>query len=128
MIIEKRFPVATRQLEYVAFFVLKIPTLEGTGHAYLACDAFSEYALYTGVELDDNPDTILKHIYLLTEDSEFTRHINKGFTLVLNDYEELSDRINAIINPVKGKLLFDKAFNNQIAEPVRNSFGRTVKK
>lgn len=118
----KVFPKATRQLEYVAFFIIEMPTKEGMGYAYFACDGFSEYAFNTGVESNKNPETILKHIYLLTEHPEFSKKMKKGFTLVIGDFQELADRIEGIIKLVNGKVLFDKSFNNFLSKPVRETF------
>ena len=118
----KTFPRASRPLEYISFFIMTAPTKQGLGYAFFACDAYSEFAFHTGVEPNDNPETILKHIYLLTEDSKFLSKAGKGFTLVLKDFKELSDRIEAIIKPLNGKILFDKDFHDYISKPVIKSF------
>jgi len=122
------FPKVSRPGEYVAFFNIVVPTKEGPAFVYMACDAYSEFGFNTGAELDESPETVLKHVYLLTEDQEFVRHMDKGFTLVLDRFEELSERINAIIKPVNGKLLFDVRFHKQIAEPILKSFSKFVSK
>ena len=54
----------TRPLEYVCFFPVEFPTKEGTAYVFLAVDAFSKFAINTGSELNDKPETIIKHIYL----------------------------------------------------------------
>lgn len=113
---------ASRSGEYVAFFTVQIPTMEGPGFVFLGCDAYSEFGFHTGVEEDDSPANILKHIHLLTEDEKFVIHRDKGFTLVLDRYEELSERIEGIIKPVNGQLLFNKSFHNQITKPMREGF------
>jgi len=59
---------------------------------------------------------------LLTEDKKFIVHRDKGFTLVLNRIEELSERIEDIIKPVNGRLLFNNKFHNQITKPIRAGF------
>jgi len=120
------YPKVSRPGEYVAFFNMQMTTMEGPAYGYLACDAFSEFVFNTGVEQDESPKSVLKHIYLLTEDPDFVQTRNKGFTLVLNRYEELTDEINKIITPVKGKLLFDKKFHNKIASPVLKSFSQMI--
>ena len=74
----EKFPKASRPLEYVAFFTMEFPTKEGPGYVFLACDAYTEFAFNTGVEPNDNPETILKHIYLLTEHPDFICHVDKG--------------------------------------------------
>ena len=113
---------ASRPGEYVAFFTMQVPTMEGPGIVFLACDAYSEFGFHTGVEQDEGPANVLKHIYLLTEDENFVRHRDKGFTLVLDKFEELSERIEGIVKPVGGQLLYDKSFHSKIARPIRESF------
>ena len=116
----KSFPVAKRQLEYVGLLIVEMSTMEGSCYVYVAVDAYSKFAFKLSVEKNDNPENVLKYIYLLTENSDFKKHMDKGFILVLKKYEELSERINAIIKPVKGKLIFDKSFNNYITLPLLN--------
>lgn len=113
---------ARRPGQYVVFFTMRVPTKEGPGFVFLACDAYSEFGFHTGVEEDESPANILKHIYLLTDDGKFVIHRDKGFTIVLDRYEELSERIEGIIKPVGGQLLCDKNFHGKIARPIRESF------
>ena len=118
------FPKAKRQLEYVAFFDFELPTKEGPAHVFIAVDAYSEFAFMLGVEPEKNSKTVLKNIYFLMENEDFAKYLNKGwdFTLVLNQYEELSEEIENILRPVNGKLLFSKSFNNYLSNPVLKSF------
>ena len=118
---------ASRPGEYVAFFTVEVPTMEGPAFVYMGCDAYSEFAFNAGVESDESPENIIKHVYLLTEDKEFVRHRDKGFTLVLEKYEELSDRLKGIIKSVNGRLLYDKKFHDRITKPVRESLGKFTK-
>ena len=126
-ILRDKIPKATRPLEFVSFFTMKLKTKEGPAYSYFAVDDFTEFAFNTGIEIDENPETILKHIYLLMEDKDFVKHIDKGFTLVLADYQDLSDRINAIISSVNGKLIYDREFNQRINLPVIQSFGEFLR-
>ncbi len=120
-IIKNLYPKVTRPGEYVAFFHLELPTMEGPVFAYLACDAYSQYCFNLGAAKDESPETILKHIYLLTEDETFLQHRDKGFTLVLSDFEELSVRIECIIKSVKGTLLYNSKFHSLITKQLRQS-------
>jgi hypothetical protein len=115
-------PKATRPLEYVAFFSFEVATKEGNGHVFLAVDAYLDFVFQLGVERDRKPETVLKNIYFLIEHPDFTKHSGNGFTLVLEEFQELSTRIEAIIEPSQGKLLFNKGYNNTIANPVLFSF------
>jgi len=124
----RKFPKAKRPGEYWAFFTLPFKTKEGPGFVYCACDAYSEFGINIGVDKNKNPETVLKHIYLLTEDKDFIKPMFKGFTLVLSEHEELKDRINGIISTVKGKLLFDKEFNHKISLPLLRSLGEFLEK
>jgi hypothetical protein len=109
---------ARRPGEFVAFFTMEIQTGEGPGFVFFACDAFSKFAYTMGVEPNENPENILKHIYLLTEDPNFVLHRDQGFTLVLDRYEELSERIEGIIKAVHGRVLYDKKFHREIIKPL----------
>jgi hypothetical protein len=111
-------PEATRPLEYVAFVALEIRIQEGSAYLFLAVDAYQDYVFNLGVERDRNPETVLKSIYFLMEDPEFAKHLGKGFTLVIEEFEELIGSIEAIIKPVDGKVFFNKSFNNVITNPV----------
>ena len=113
---------ATRPLEHVAFFCFKINTGEGSGFVFLAVDAFLDYAFQLGVERDKKPETILKNIYFLMEHPDFVKHLGQGFTLVLEEFQELAPKIESIIAPEQGKILFNKSYNNLIANPVLLSF------
>ena len=119
---------ATRQLEYVCFFNVKFKTQEGPAYAFFGVDCYSQFAFSTGVELSDDPEIILKHIYLLTEDLNFKKHIHSGFTLVLPDHQELGDRINTMITPLHGKLRFDPTYHQQITKPLIESINDSMKK
>lgn len=112
---------ATRPLEYVAFFTFEVSTKEGIGHVFLAVDAYLDFAFTLGVERDRKPETVLKNVYSLVEHPDFSKHLGKGFTLVLEEFQELSARIEAIIKPEQGKLVFNKAYNNRLANPVLRS-------
>jgi hypothetical protein len=114
-------PQATYPLEYIAVFDFQLTTKEGPVFVFMAVDAFSQFAFHLNVERDKRPETILKNIYFLIEQEEFARHLEKEFTLVLSEYEEFSDRIEAIIKPVKGKVLFNRSFNNYLSNPILKS-------
>ncbi len=115
------FPQATRSGEYIAFFNIQFPTMEGPAYVFMACDAYSEFGFNTGTEPDEKPEIVLKHIHLLTENKDFIRHRHKGFTFVFDRYLELSDRINAILHPLNGRAMFDSEYHNKVAAPLRNS-------
>ena len=77
---------ATRQLEYVCFFIAKFNILEGPAFAFFSVDAYSDFAFSTGVELSDEPENILKHILLIICINEFwknyvfPKHLDEYFT------------------------------------------------
>jgi hypothetical protein len=125
---KQSFPKAKRQLEYVAFFDFQLSTMEGPAYVFIAVDAFSQFAFMLDVERDKSPKSVLKNIYFLMENRDFVQYLNKGwdFTLVLEEYEELLEEIENIIKPVNGKILFNKSFNNYLANPVLKSFRDSV--
>lgn len=119
----KMFPVAKRPLEYVAFLTLRLSTEEGPGFLFIAVDAFSEFAFLLGVEANDSNETFLKYVYKLTENKDFLQHRDKGFTLVLENREEIEEQILSIIIGINGSVIFDKGFNRYISQPVLKSIG-----
>ncbi len=122
------FPKATRPLEYVAFFHFQVSTMEGPGFVFVAVDAFSEFAFHLSVERDASRTSVLKNIYFLIEHPDFAKHIGRGFTLVFAEHEDLSTEINAILKPVTGELMFNKTFNNYLANPVLKSVLNSMSK
>lgn len=90
---------------------------------FAAVDAFTGFAFMLGVETEKSANAVLKNIYFLIEHPDFVKHLKAGveFTLVLEEYEEWAERIENILRPAGGKLLFSKGFNNQLANPVLKS-------
>lgn len=119
---------ATKPLEYICFFPVEIPTGEGPAFVFLAVDAFSGFAFNTGVEDNDRPETIIKHIYLLTEHPDFVKQNKNGFTLVLHKYQELESRIQSVISSVGGKIQFDGTYLSKIMAPVLKSMFQNMGK
>jgi len=110
---------AKYNLEYVAFLHLQMNTMmNGPVHLFFAVDAFSGYAFKLGAEPELNAESVLKNIYLMCEIPEFREHNTVGFTLVLDEFEELKDRIEAVIRPDNGWVLFNKTYNNFITNPL----------
>jgi hypothetical protein len=118
---QKIFPVSKRPLEYVAFFCIKIPTKEGDAHLFTAFDPFMDFIFSLSVEREESPETVLKNVYFLMENPQFVPYMAKGFTLVFEKYEDLSERISKILEPAGGKWLFDKPFNHYLSDPVVQS-------
>lgn len=102
--------------------------MEGPAYMFMACDGFSEFAFHIGPERDESPASVIKAVYLLTENKDFVRHMNKGFTLVFDRWEELSERIEGVVKPVNGKVLFNKKFHEKIAAPLVSSMNEFLKK
>jgi len=121
-------PVISRPGEYVAFLNFNFQTKEGPAFIFLGCDGFSEFGFNICVEPDESPASIIKAVYLLTENKDFVRTMDKGFTLVFDRWEELSDRIEAVVKPVNGKILFNEKFHRKIAAPLVSSFSQFAKK
>ena len=118
----ENFPQPTRPCEYVALFTIEISTKEGPGFVFMAYDPYKDFVFNLSVEKNDNADSLLKNIYFLIEDPHFIPYSEKGFTLILEKYEELSLRILRILEPVSGKLIFDKAYNHYLSKPVLENF------
>lgn len=118
---------ANYPLEYVAFLNVKVRTQEGLAYMFMAVDAYSGYLFNLEIERDENPETVLKNIYLLTEHKEFSDKNKKGFTLVFEDNENLAPQIETIIKSLNGKVMFNKTYNNYISNPVLYSLLQFMK-
>ena len=104
-----------RPMQYIAFMRLKIGKGEEAIYMFCAVDAYTRYAIQLGIDRDDSPENVLKNVYMLTEHEMFIKWRDEdGFTLVLEEFQELEDRIQAIIVAINGKILFDKRLNNTI--------------
>ncbi len=123
----KIYPVPKRPLEYVAFISVKLSTEEGYAYFFLAYDPFKDFIINLGIEKDESPRIVLRNIYFLMEDPHFIQYMNNGFTLVLEKYKELSEKIKLILEPVKGKMMFDKSYNNYLTLPVIQSLNNYFK-
>jgi hypothetical protein len=118
---------ATRQLEYVCFFPVEVPTTEGDAYVFMAVDAFSKFLFQTGIESSLDDTTILKHIGLLLQHKDFKRHSDKGFTLVFHKYANYQNHVNEIILP-HGKFIIDDAFVTQEIIPVAEFLFKSMAK
>jgi hypothetical protein len=119
---------AERELEYVAFLNVKLNTKEGFAYMFVAIDAYTGLAMSLGVERDESPESVLKNVYLLTEHKDFKSHNNHGFTLVFEDNETLAERIEAIVKSEGGKVIYNKTYNNFIANPFLLAMSKHLKK
>jgi hypothetical protein len=123
----KIYPLIKRPLEYVAFLSVKLNTKEGYAYFFLAYNPFEDFIINLGMEKDESPGTVLKNIYFLMEDPHFVQFVDSGFTLVLEKYEELSEKIKMILDPVRGKMMFDKSYSNYLTLPVIQSLNHYFK-
>ena len=115
-------------MEFVAVLVIILPTLEGPAYLFMAYDPFRDKIFNQQVEADDSPESLLKFIYYLAEDPLFPTEIKEGFTLVLHKYEHLADRMQRILTPLNGSLLFNEAFHQHLTTPVLKHFEQFLKR
>lgn len=85
---------------------------------FMAYDAWQDQLFNLGVERDAGEASVLKNIYLLLDDPMFVHYHNEGYTLIMEDFQDFAPRIEAIIQPSNGKLLFDKKYHNELIHPV----------
>jgi hypothetical protein len=121
------FPEITRPGEYVAFLNFNVPTIEGPAYMFMACDGYSEFGFHICAEKDESPASVIKAVYLLTENKDFLQHRDKGFTLVFDRWEELSARLESVVKPVNGQVVFNKNFHKKIAAPLVSSMKQFLK-
>jgi len=111
---------ATRPLEFVSVFQVEMPTDEGNAYVYCALDSHSEFLFQTGIERNRNYETIIKHVNLLMEHPKFKEALerHKSFKLVFHKFTEITPKINAIIEPLGGKMIVNDAFVAKEFAPV----------
>ncbi len=61
----------------------------GTVYLFVAIEAFNDYGLNPGIERGESPESILRSNQHLMENKGFFRHRDKGFTLVVENYDKL---------------------------------------
>jgi hypothetical protein len=124
---EASFPAATRPLEFVALLNVELRTQTGPAHMYVAYDPYLDKLFNLNVEAENTAQTLLKSVYFLAEDPLFIAHNTHGFTLILENFEELLPNINTILKPIRGKCLCDKKFHNYLTNPVLESLVNFLK-
>lgn len=97
-------------MEYVALVVIELSTKEGPAFIFLAYDPFRDVIFNQQMELNDSPQSALNSLYFLVEDPMFHTGSNEAFTLVLDKYEEISQNMQRVLDPLKRKLLFAPPF------------------
>lgn len=115
-------------MEFVAVLVIILPTMEGPAYLFMAYDPFRNKIFNQQVEADDSPESLLKFIYYLAEDPLCPTEITKGFTLVLHKYEYLANRMQRILTPLHGTLMFNAAFHKHLTQPVVEHFENFLKR
>jgi hypothetical protein len=118
---EEPFPVPTKPLEFIALLVVELSTKEGAVFMYVAYDPYLDKLFNLSVEKENNPTNLLKSIYNLADDPMFSQYNTDGFSLILENQEELSKRIETILRPINGRCIFNKAYNNYLTQPVIKS-------
>jgi hypothetical protein len=123
----QHFPTATEPGAMVCFTSIPLKTLkDGTVHAFLIMDAYSKYMLHVGVELGDDMEYVLKHIQRMIQSSTFSQFGHHPFVLVMAGYEAYRPEIEALIEPIGGRMLVDEGLVMfQMAEAIED-FLRSV--
>jgi hypothetical protein len=119
---------ATRPLQYVAFTCVPIKTkMDGAGFIYLAVDAYLDYAFSLGAEQRRDAETVVRKVYELTEHPDFTKYLPSDYTIVMEEFPELSKSLEAVVSPSGGSVLYNKALNNVITNPVLRALLESLK-
>jgi len=90
---------------------------------FIAKDVYSHFLFRTGVDRENDGQTMLKHIGLLMKNESFKLFDEQPFLLILHDYEELADEINTIIESFGGRVVFDDPYVAQhMVEVIRHLY------
>lgn len=121
-------PKSTRPFQYIAFFVVELRTQEGPAFVFMGYDVFQDKVFQLGIEREKSTDQVLKNVYRLMEHPFFAGYKGEGFTLLVEDFDNLTERIQAILKPSHGKVLYDRELTNQVIHPVLASMARSLGK
>jgi len=119
---------ATRPFEYICFIPIEFPTEIGNVFLFMAVDFLTNYSIHTGTEKNDSPKFMLKHLKLLMTHRDFVRQVEKDFTIVLDKYTDIADKIKEIIAPFGGKLIYNETFVASVAGPFSKDLIASLKK
>jgi len=108
---------AGRPFEYVCFIPIEFPTEIGNVYMFMAVDFFTNHSIHAGTEKDGSSRSMLKHLKLLMTHKDFIRQLGTGFTIVLDKYPEIAEKIKEIITPFGGKLIYNDTFVASVTAP-----------
>lgn len=115
----------TRPFQYIAFFTVQLRTQEGPAFVFIGYDVFQDKVFQLGLERDKLADTVLQNVYRLVDHPFFQDYRGEGFTLLIEEFETLADRMEKIVNPSGGKVLYNRALTNEVIHPVLASMARS---
>lgn len=107
-ILNKTAMTSTRPKELIYFQFMPSQTIEdGVIVTYYAIDDFSQFAFVLGATNEFNFDSLLLHIKKLMQHKDFKKLPIEPFTLMCSCGQEVEQEIKAIIEPYKGRVVFD---------------------
>ncbi len=92
---------------------------------FIGYDVFQDKVFQLGLERDKLADTVLQNVYRLVDHPFFQDYRGEGFTLLIEEFETLADRMEKIVNPSGGKVLYNRALTNEVIHPVLASMARS---
>ncbi len=105
---EISYPSQSREL--VCFSTIQIQTVQdGIVNLFFGYDVFSKFIMSTPGCKNLTPANIMKQVDFLMYHKDFTIK-DIPFTLVMDIGQDLAEELNLIVEPFKGKVVFDADF------------------
>ena len=105
---EINYPSQSREL--VCFSTIQVQTVQdGMVNLFFAYDVFSKFIMSTPGCINLTPANIMKQVDFLMHHKDFTIK-DIPFTLVMDIGQDLEEELNLIVEPFKGKVVFDADF------------------
>lgn len=105
-------------MEYIALFVIDVPTNEGLCHLYLGYDPYLDQLMQLALENERNINTLLKSIFYLGEMPLFVENRKDDFTLILTELPEEKQRVEKMLEMMNGKPSYDEPYYMHLLKPV----------
>ncbi|MCU0418568.1 MAG: hypothetical protein MUC38_02835 [Cyclobacteriaceae bacterium] len=116
----------TRPFQYIAFFTVELRTQEGPAFVFIGYDVFQDKVFQLGLERDKRADTVLQNVYRMVDHPFFQDYRGEGFTLLIEEFETLTDQMEKIVNPSGGRVLYNCALTNEVIHSVLASMAQSL--
>ncbi len=118
----KPCPKPTRPMEYIAIFILNVPTEECDAWVIMGYDPFSDLLMDLAVETSLDVDILLKALFYLTEQPLFREHSSGPFFVLLDSFKNEQERIDKMLAHSGGKSMYHLPYHEKLIQKVMKTF------